>query len=261
MNLAITASESEERRIWDANPHLALAHADLGAFRQAHALRHREHDRRRGDEGSMALRMWDTWRTEAEARLRLVRDPGAEPSSPLPTVERRGPRLTVWIYGPIGFNGIQAADVRETLDANRDASSIVVRIASAGGLSAEGMTIARCLMNHGARIVGVIDRFAYSAASAIAAVSDRLVIRQSATWMAHRAHKTVSGNAEDLMRAVAELNNDDLASDALYCRKRGNRSAVRRLVLEERYLSASEAVAAGVCDAVVPDLPILEHTP
>jgi ATP-dependent protease ClpP protease subunit len=249
------ASSAEE--IWAGNPHLALAHADLGAFRQAWELRRREHTHALSASGRSWASLWDAWQSDAESRRRLVRAPGREESHPLPVCERIGARLTVWLYGPIGGPGVRSAEVREALDANRDVSAIVLRIASAGGVALESTAIARCLMHHGARVVGVIDRFAYSGASVIAAVSDQLFIRRNATWMAHRAHKVVIGNADDLRRGAAELNHDDMEASRLYSRKRGNCHEIRQLVAEERFLCATEAVALGVCDAVIPDLPFL----
>lgn len=261
MNLAITASESEARRIWDANPHLAFAHPDFGAFRQAHELRMREHKQATYATALSLVTCCFNEREAAIARTQSVRDPAADVSAP--AMVRQGSRLVCWLYGPVGYAGLQADSVREALAAHRDAKVIVLRIASAGGIAEDALAISTCIRNHPARVVAIVDRYAYSGATVIAAAADRLLIRQSASWMAHFARATQTGTGSELAARAAELRQLDMELERIY-RRRRTATNLRQLMFEERYLSATEAVAAGVADVVIRDLPdlnTLEHHP
>jgi ATP-dependent protease ClpP protease subunit len=193
----------------------------------------------------------------ARSRMHLIRNP-AGTGEQLPTIERKGARLTLWIYGPIGTGTLTAESLCDALSTHSDAAGVYLRIASAGGYAEQGLAVAEAIMRHPGRSIAIVDRFAYSGASAIASAANRVLIRRSATWMAHHCWQNVTGDADALNSYAGAMRSTDLRMSALYARRRRISPAdCHRLLASGRYLTADEAVAAGVCDDVLGDLPYL----
>lgn len=254
-------TDTDAHRVWQANPHLQFCHADFGAFAQSHSLQcasAREESQRIGEDQTARSH---ELRALALARLNLLHNP-ATPATHR-CIERRGTRLVVWLYGPIGHDALQVDTLCDGLNAHQDVGGIVLRIASAGGYAEEAIRIAGTLRNHPARVVAIIDRFAYSAASAIASVAHRVLIRRSAMWMAHTACVTHTGNADTFHQRAISLRGTDARIATLYAnrRRRASASDIHHLMSNSSYLNAEQAVAAGVCDDVIADLPLTwSHT-
>jgi len=251
-------TEAEARAIWDANPHLAWTHADFGAFLQARSVLAFRHDEDVRAELDDITQDHEERRSLALARLRLVDAPMGIEDKPR-IWDRQGTRLVLWVYGPIGGANCHA-DARVIVDAlndNKDAAGVVVRIASAGGYEHSAVNIYNALVAHPGRVIAIVDKFAYSAASLIACAAHRVCMRRDAAWMTHRSWNTKRGNADEFATHSAALRvRDDQIAKTMAARRRISVHDMRMLMKTSRYLSATEALEAGVCDAITQPLPI-----
>lgn len=243
---------------WRANPQLAYAFADFSHFLEGMLAAYQAAAEGRAAE----LRAWNRHvadRTlEAVSRIRAARRV-SEPSTGAPTFERTGARLVVWLYGKIWTApAIANADaICAALQQHADASAVVVRIASCGGLADEGQRIAAALDQHAGRTVAVVDKFAFSAATLIACACDRVLMRSDAAWMVHCTNATVSGNADQLRARAGELSVRDLSIERIYARKRRvSLHAAHHAMRDANVLTAIQAHAAGFVDQIIPALPI-----
>jgi ATP-dependent protease ClpP protease subunit len=246
------------QQVWRDRPHLAFAFADFAHFESV-AIAHRTQVVRGlydiatayvDDDGEAAKRAADRIR---RARYSSHQLPAGQ------ICERVGNRLVVWLYGPIGHGpaGCNADVIGSALEQHADVSAVLVRIASGGGNANHGDRIAYYLENHKARTVAIVDKFAFSAASQIAAACDRVLMRTDAVWMMHRVIGAAFGNAERIDQKVRELRCHDILSINAICRKRRIRHAdARAAVYAGDFLSAIQAVDAGLADQIIPALPI-----
>lgn len=165
-----------------------------------------------------------------------------------------GDSAELLLYDDIGQNwygeGIGAQQLIEDL-ANIEASTIDVRINSAGGLVFEGLAIYNALVRHSARIVTHVDGIAASISSIIALAGDEVRIAENAFLMVHRAWGVVVGNAID-MRATADVLeklDDGLAQT--YASKSGKTQAQARKWMDgETWFSATDAKEQGLADVI-----------
>ena len=159
------------------------------------------------------------------------------------------------LYGAIddwgGEWGVSAKEFAETLDALSDVKEIRVHINSPGGSVFEAIAIMNQLRAHSARVVAIVDGLAASAASFIAVSADEVVMAPHSELMVHDAWGVSIGNAAD-MRAFADTLDhlsDNIAN--IYAAKSGGDAAAwRAVMMSETWISADEAVAAGLADRV-----------
>ena len=153
-------------------------------------------------------------------------------------------------YG--GYWGVSAREFIEALaDLGPDVEEIRLHINSPGGEVFEGIAIMNTLRNHKAKVVGVVDGLAASAASFIAASLDELVMGPNSELMIHDAWGIAIGPAEDMRDMANRLDalSDNIAS--VYARKGGGSAADWRApMLAETWYSAEESVSAGLADRV-----------
>jgi ATP-dependent protease ClpP protease subunit len=255
-----TRLSDQARAIWEATPHLAYVHADMTCFVMAHLTAHRG----ALDALEQACDGYDALDAAsqllAQARIRAVHTP--EDAGPDPAFSRVRDVATLWLYGPVGVGSLAAARVIDWIDNNADARVLYIRIASAGGTAEDAIQIAERISKFPGTSLAIVDRFAYSAASAIACAAKRCFIRKSASWLAHQTIHFVSGNVDDLIAFVGQARGKDQRIAGLYARRRNlTPAAAYDLIRAGAYLSAAQAVAAGVCDRVINDLPNIESMP
>lgn len=170
------------------------------------------------------------------------------------------------LYAPIdswgGWWGVNAEEVSAALDALPSSiESIVLRINSPGGEVPEAMTILNMLRAHKARLTAVVDGWACSAASFIAAGCDETVMSPGTEMMIHDARIFAYGDPALLRKTADRLDttSDNVAS--IYVGKAGGTEADwRALMSAETWYTAKEAAAAGLADRVdvVPDAGITD---
>lgn len=161
--------------------------------------------------------------------------------------------IEVYVYGEIGAWGITANQFIQDLKANDDGTSpIVVAFNTNGGDLFEGLAIHNALSRLGERCTGRVDALAASAGSVAVCGAHRVVMASNAMLMIHNPYTWVSGDAEDLRRVADVLDQAFEAMIAAYKAKAPNidDAELRRLVNDESWLTASEAVALGLADEV-----------
>lgn len=161
--------------------------------------------------------------------------------------------IEVYVYGEIGAWGITANQFIQDLKAIDDgASPIVVAFNTNGGDLFEGLAIHNALNRLGERCTGRVDALAASAGSVAVCGAHRVVMASNAMLMIHNPYTWVGGDAEDLRRVADVLDQAFEAMIAAYKAKAPNidDAELRRLVNDESWLTASEAVALGLADEV-----------
>ena len=161
--------------------------------------------------------------------------------------------IEVYVYGEIGTWGITANQfVRDLAALDDGVSPIVVAFNSIGGDLFDGLAIHNALSRLGERCTGRVDALAASAASVAVCGAHKVVIASNAMLMIHNPYTYASGDAEDLRKVAAALDQALEAIIAAYKSKSPNIDEVelRRLVNAETWLTASEAVALGLADEV-----------
>lgn len=205
----------------------------------------------------------------ANARLALLRDPGAHLPAGLQTIYEDGPEPTLWLYGPIvgepRTDLVSPRAVRLALTAAshhcRHFDALHLRISSPGGDMAAAAECARLLSGSRwrNRIVIQIDHLCHSAAAVhLLPVAGRVVMREGATLMIHETSQLFWGRASDCMRIARDQRRDDEAGWRQLAQARSIPfSRVRRLALGEVFLSARQAKRLGLVDEIAPALPAL----
>ncbi|SFK92543.1 ATP-dependent protease ClpP, protease subunit [Streptosporangium canum] len=158
----------------------------------------------------------------------------------------------VVIYDEIGFWGVTAADFIRDLKAVA-ATEITLRVNSPGGDVFDGIAIHNVLRNHPATVTTHVDSLAASIASVIALAGDRIIMQPHSQMMIHDAAGMCIGNGSDMhdMAAMLDRQSDNIA--AVYVERAGGTLAEwRERMRAETWMSADEAVAAGLADEVAP---------
>ena len=176
-----------------------------------------------------------------------------------PTVETDGEAssvATLRLYDPIDsygeYWGVSAKEFAIALAALPvDVEEIRLHINSPGGEVFEAVAILNQLRQHRARVVAVVDGIAASAASFLAVGADETIMAPNSTLMIHDAWGICIGNAAD-MRDLGDLL-DKLSNNiaSIYAAKAGGSiEDWRAAMLDEAWLTADEAVAAGLADSI-----------
>ncbi|MCG8294267.1 head maturation protease, ClpP-related [Pseudomonas entomophila] len=161
--------------------------------------------------------------------------------------------IEIYIYGEIGGWGITANDFIQDLKAIDDGvSPVVVAFNTIGGDLFDGLAIHNALSRLGERCTARIDALAASAGSVAACGAHRLVMASNAMLMVHNPWTWTSGDAEDLRRVADVLDQTFEAIIAAYKAKAPDidDAELRRMVNDETWLTAQEALALGLADEV-----------
>ncbi len=161
--------------------------------------------------------------------------------------------IEVYVYGEIGTWGITANQfVRDLAALDDGVSPIVVAFNSIGGDLFDGLAIHNALSRLGERCTGRVDALAASAASVAVCGAHKVVIASNAMLMIHNPWTYAAGDAENLRKVAAALDQAMEAIIAAYKAKAPDIDEVelRRMVSAETWLTASEAVALGLADEV-----------
>ena len=161
--------------------------------------------------------------------------------------------IEIYIYGEIGGWGITANEFILDLKAIDDGvSPVVVAFNTIGGDLFDGLAIHNALNRLGERCTARVDALAASAGSVAACGAHRLVMASNAMLMVHNPWTWTSGDAEDLRRVADVLDQTFEAIIAAYKAKAPgiDDAELRRMVNDETWLTAQEALALGLADEV-----------
>ena len=172
----------------------------------------------------------------------------------LPSAATASDNNTITMLDIIGDDGMGGGVSAKRIAAalrtisNRD---VTVQINSPGGDMFEGIAIYNLLRAHPARITVDVLGIAASAASVIAMAGDNIRMAPSSFLMLHNAWGVVIGNRHDMAEAATLFERFDGALADIYAARSGMaRSEVARLLDAETFLTAQEAVAAGMTDTI-----------
>lgn len=165
---------------------------------------------------------------------------------------------TVWLYDFIAADDEEAmwlggVSPKQFMAALADTQGpVTVRVNSPGGSVFGAQAMVTAMRAHGAPITVQVDSVAASAASVIAVAGERLVMAPGAMLMIHKAWSMTVGNSEDHMQTADLLDKIDGQIAAAYAEKSGGDAAhFAGLMAAETWMTAQEAVDAGLADAVL----------
>lgn len=161
--------------------------------------------------------------------------------------------IEVYIYGEIGGWGITANQFIQDLKAVDDGvSPVVVAFNTNGGDLFEGLAIHNALNRLGERCTGRVDALAASAGSVAVCGAHRVVMASNAMLMIHNPYTWAGGDAEELRRVADVLDQAFEVIIAAYKAKAPeiDEAELRRMVNDETWLTAEEALALGLADEV-----------
>ena len=163
----------------------------------------------------------------------------------------------IFIYDHIGKDwwgdgsAVEAKKFIKDVKALGDLDNITLRINSPGGAVFEGNAIYNFLQGLSATITVHIDGLAASMASVIAMVGDEVIMPANAMLMIHNPLSIVVGNAEEMRKRAEML--DKLKEGAITAyegKSAMERSEIAKLMDEETWMTADEAVTWGFADKV-----------
>lgn len=199
--------------------------------------------------------------TDFRQRLQAFADrpEGAGIRAEVPKVTGDATTAVIRLYDSIddwgGMFGVSAKEFADVLDDLPDSvEEIRLHINSRGGMVFEAVAILNQLRNHPARVVAIVDGLAASSASFIAVGADELIMGQNSELMIHAPWALVIGDAEDMRSMAKLLDSTETNIASIYQRKAGGTIDEWRAVMhEETWLSAEEALEAGLADSVAGD--------
>jgi ATP-dependent Clp protease protease subunit len=151
-------------------------------------------------------------------------------------------------YGP----GITAKAVKQALD-KLGKKKVTARINSPGGSCTEGAAIYNLLKEHAGGVDVKIDGAAFSIASHIAMVGDKVTMAANAMMMIHDPWTIALGNAAEMRKSADILDKfRDVLVDTYHARtgKHLSKEEIAKLMAAETWLKADEAKAQGFIDEV-----------
>jgi ATP-dependent protease ClpP protease subunit len=159
------------------------------------------------------------------------------------------------LYDEIGSFGIGAKQFIAELKEYKG-QHVHLRINSPGGEIVEGSAIYNALTRHEGGLTVHIDALAASMASVIAMSGNPVYMADNALLMIHNPWTLAAGEAKDLRKQADLL--DTMKSNLVraYQKKSGmEEKAIAKLMDEETWLDAVEAVALGFVDAIEDGIP------
>ena len=175
------------------------------------------------------------------------------------------PKGEIWAYGPLvgsgdaawlrdmGVAAFSSTDFRAVLAENDE---VLVRINSPGGLVSEASVIQVALAEHaenGGTVNAIIEGMAHSAASLITlGMNGHIRIAELAESMIHLPWMLAIGGSKVLRKAADRIEPMEDRTVGQYVRRaKIGEDEMRKLLEEETFLTAAEAVRVGLADEVV----------
>lgn len=152
------------------------------------------------------------------------------------------------------YFGKEATSVNKLVEQfPEDEGDIVIEANSNGGFVTAGSEIYTALRNYKGKVTVEVTGMVASAASFAIMGADKVIMSPTAQMMIHKAlFNEVSGNSDDLQKAISALNSSDEAIVSAYVAKTGlSEDELMELMRNETYMSAREAVNKGFADEIM----------
>ena len=170
-------------------------------------------------------------------------------------IKMKGPLISNNEYEAYEFFGLEAVSAKSITDQfpediNED---IVLEVNSNGGLVTVGSEIYTALKNYKGHVTVEVTGMAASAASVAIMGADTVKISPTAQIMIHKALLGyVSGNSDDLEKAVNALKSSDQSIINAYVSKTGlSEDEIFEMMKNETFMSANEAIEKGFADELM----------
>lgn len=159
----------------------------------------------------------------------------------------------IFLFGEIGGWGVDEGEIlKQIAKAKQDkAETLIVQISSFGGYVYSGKAIYSALKASGIPVRVEIIGQAFSIASYIAMAGDEILIAEKGEMMIHPAWSFAEGNAEELRKQADDLEKMSEEIFAVYVERGADKDTIRSYFDEERILSASEAIEAGLATGLL----------
>lgn len=174
--------------------------------------------------------------------------------------------LDMYLYGDVQAGGYDwwsdqevisetSADYfKEELAKYPDVKNINVYVNSFGGSVFEAMSIRNQLKRHSAKVTGIVDGFAASAASFILTACDVVKMYSNTTQMLHNMWNVAVGNSKQLRKAADDMDVMMAGNRQAYLEKSGGKLTEEKLIEildNETWLTAEQCFEYGLCDEVI----------
>lgn len=170
-------------------------------------------------------------------------------------IKMKGPLISNNEYEVYEFFGLEAVSAKSITDQfpediNED---ITLEVNSNGGLVTVGSEIYTALKNYKGYVTVEVTGMAASAASVAIMGADTVKMSPTAQIMIHKAlFGYVSGNSDDLEKAVNALKSSDQAIVNAYVSKTGlSEEEIFDLMKNETFMSANAAIEKGFADELM----------
>lgn len=171
-----------------------------------------------------------------------------------PIVKAQDNTLELYLYGAIGDSwddgDVGAIEFIDTVKAAGDVENIDVRINSPGGDVFEGFAIYNYLANHQAKVTTHVDGMALSIASVVAMAGDEREMAGNSLLMVHNPWTAIIGDANDLRSEAAVLDKVGESIELAYAGVTNEEADFRKLMDQETWFSAQEALDLGLATSI-----------
>ena len=160
----------------------------------------------------------------------------------------------LWVYQYYGYGAFSPQTVRDALAACPEGEDLTLEINSPGGSVFAGFEMYSVLRASDRRTVAEVQSLAASAASTLMLGCDRVLLSPVAQVMIHLPSVVTDGDAwdhRDSIRVLESLTESILNAYELRCRGRSSRAELERMMERTTWMSAQEALDAGLADGVL----------
>tara|TARA_Y100001973_G_C5189616_1_gene330092 strand:- start:317 stop:1327 length:1011 start_codon:yes stop_codon:yes gene_type:complete len=156
----------------------------------------------------------------------------------------------VYIFNDIGTFGVSAQGFVEEIK-EYEGKELAIHINSLGGEVFEGMAIYSIIQRRKAKTTVYIEGIAASIASVIALAADEVVMSENSLLMIHNAWGGTQGDASDMRKQADVLDKITNEIAEIYVKQTNiPYDEIIRMMSEETWLTAEEAVAMGFVDSI-----------
>ena len=158
------------------------------------------------------------------------------------------------VYKYFGLAAVSPADIRQALADNPDGEEFVLEINSGGGSVYAGFEMYSILRGAKTPTRAEVQSLAGSAASVVLAAVDTAAASPVGQVMIHLPSTYTEGNQivhRESVQMLEAVTGSIIAAYEAKCRGKTSRDALRRMMDRETFLTAQEAMDAGLIDEII----------
>lgn len=158
------------------------------------------------------------------------------------------------VYKYFGLAAVSPADIRQALADNPDGEEFVLEINSGGGSVYAGFEMYSILRGAKVSTRAEVQSLAGSAASVVLAAADTAAASPVGQVMIHLPSTYTEGNQivhRESVQMLEAVTGSIIAAYEAKCRGKTSRDALRRMMDRETFLTAQEAMDAGLIDEII----------